>query len=300
MPDWALVTLRLGLYIDLTLLFGIGAYNLYGRWPARPSSRRILVGLAFAGVPLTVAAFLQMTANMLGTSLAEIDAATASMVLFETNPGTAALGRLAALAVAAVAAMRFRSTAGRGIFALSAAVALSSLAWSGHGAMSEGRVGWLHLVADIAHLLSAAAWVGALAMLLLAVFRSNDSRTAVEEAHAALDRFALAGTVIVALVLISGLVNSWILVGPDNVAALPDSLYGQLLIAKLVLFVAMLALASANRYFLTPRLGTALAAGDIRSAVTAVRVSVGAEISAAVIILALVAWFGTLIPPAAA
>jgi len=50
----------------------------------------------------------------------------------------------------------------------------------------------------------------------------------------------------------------------------------------------------------TPRLNAALAAGDIRSAITAVRVSVGAEISVAVIILALVAWFGTLSPPATA
>ena len=300
MPEWALVALRLGLYVDLTLLFGISAYNLYGRWPARLMSRRPLVGLAFAGVLLTAAAFLQLTATMMGMPLAELDGATTSMVLFETNPGTSALGRVAALTVAAVAAMRVGSTTWRGIFAVSAAVALSSLAWSGHGAMSDGRTGWIHLVADIVHLLAAAAWVGALAMLLLAVIRTSDDRTAVEEAHAALDRFALAGTVIVALVLISGLVNSWILVGPDKVAALPDSLYGQLLIAKLVLFVAMLALAAANRYFLTPGLNAALAAGDIRSAITAVRVSVGAEISAAVIILALVAWFGTLSPPATA
>lgn len=117
--------------------------------------------------------------------------------------------------------------------------------------------------------------------------------------HRLLKNFSVAGTVIVALVFGSGVVNSWMLVGPQNIFNLFDTLYGQLLVAKLVLFAIMLLLAAANRFTLTPAFDRALQAGGVTLAVAKLRKSLVIELSLAVIIIVLVAWLGTLQPPAA-
>jgi len=115
--------------------------------------------------------------------------------------------------------------------------------------------------------------------------------------HRALEGFSLVGTVIVALIVASGLVNSYMLVGPAHVLSLPSTLYGQLLIAKLVLFGVMLALAAANRFRLTPALDQAIKENGTMTAITLLRRSLIFEASAALLILGLVAWLGTLEPP---
>jgi len=48
----------------------------------------------------------------------------------------------------------------------------------------------------------------------------------------------------------TGLVTSWLLVG--SVSSLASTTYGRVLLAKLVLFAAMLTLAAANRFWLVP------------------------------------------------
>ena len=91
--------------------------------------------------------------------------------------------------------------------------------------------------------------------------------------HRVLEGFSVTGTVIVALVIGSGLVNSWMLVGPQNVLTLPATLYGQLLIAKILLFAIMLALAAANRFRLTPAFDRALQSGGTSEAIAKLRKS---------------------------
>ncbi len=167
--------------------------------------------------------------------------------------------------------------------------------------MDEGGRGWLHLAADVIHLLAAGGWLGAIAALLL-LLRSSmaASPDSLRHAHGALERFSGMGTLIVGLVLATGIVNTWLLVGPANLASLPASLYGRLLLAKVMLFLVMLVLAAANRFRLVPALEAAIAAGDNRRARGAMRRSLLLEIGCAVTILALVAWLGTLEPPGTA
>jgi putative copper resistance protein D len=76
------------------------------------------------------------------------------------------------------------------------------------------------------------------------------------------------------------------------------SLYGLLLVAKLLLFGLMLLLAAANRYFLTPSLAAAIETGNTSSAIGSLRRSLAIETGCAVTILILVAWLGLLAPPA--
>ena len=179
--------------------------------------------------------------------------------------------------------------------ALGGAVALGSLAWSGHGIMDDGRTGTVHLVADIVHLLAAGVWIGALASLLWMLATARDDSTATS--HQALAGFASVGTASVALVVASGLINSWLLVGPKNLFSLGTSLYGQLLLIKLALFAGMVSLAASNRFRLTPALGAARTPGDSHYALQRLRLSLTLEAFAALAVLGLVAWLGTLEPP---
>src|SRR3546814_20881518 len=47
------------------------------------------------------------------------------------------------------------------------AIALATLAWTGHGAIDEGNRRYMHFASDIFHLLAAGGWMGALAAFAL-------------------------------------------------------------------------------------------------------------------------------------
>lgn len=306
MADWPLIAVRWALFADLGLLFGLplfAAYALRGAERERLLPlRRLMIGLAVLGLAASVYGFLLTAANMLGVSIGFVDRATVEMLLGESNLGWALIARIIALVVILVGAVFLRKIGGAvllGMIILGAG-ALASLAWSSHGAASEGALGWLHLASDIMHLLAASAWIGALAaFVLIFVQRKDDDRGDLPLAHRALAGFAGAGTLLVALIVLSGLVNGLILVGFDNVGELGTSLYGQLLVIKLVLFGGMLVLAASNRFRLTPALEAVLAADQTRSATARLRRSLWLEAGAGIAILALVAWFGTLEPPTA-
>ena len=225
------------------------------------------------------------------------------MLLSGSATGTAWEARMAALVVASGAAL---VAAGRaallGLVTFAAAVALATLAWTGHGAMDEGAVGWVHLGADILHLLAGGAWAGALLGLGLLVARPVGRVDAAHLTltHRALHGFGMVGTILVGTIVITGVVNAWLLVGLANLPALPATRYGQILIAKLALFGVMLALASLNRFRLTPMFERSIAASDHRGALVALRRSLAAEATCAVTLLAVVAWLGTLEPLASA
>lgn len=302
-----MIVLRFALYADLALVFGVPLFGLYAL--RAPERRRLLAplwpwaaGTALLGAILSILGVAMLAASMAGVSVTELDRASIDAILWQTSIGTAAITRTCALLAAVVMAPligRFPER-GLGAIALGGAVALSSLAWTGHGAMDEGTAGWIHLAADIVHLLAAGAWIGAimgLALLLVGPrVRFDDAHLFLS--HRALEGFAMTGTIVVALLVLTGIINSWILVGPEQVLALPMSLYGQLLIAKLVVFAAMLGLAAANRFRLTPRLAGQLGGARDGTAVGALRRSLLLEVTLGLVILAIVACLGMVEPPA--
>ncbi|MGW8205253.1 copper homeostasis membrane protein CopD (plasmid) [Sphingomonas bisphenolicum] len=308
MPDIIAIAVRLGLYLDLMLLFGLPMFGLYTlRGTERASGsvlrfRPVLATIALAGIVLSILGMIALAASMGGVPVDQVDRATVNLLISGTAIGTVWQVRVAALLL-----VLYFSIVGwrRPAFALwsvsvTAAIALATLAWTGHGAADEGLWGWIHLGADITHLLAAGIWIGALSALCLLIFRPA-ARMAIDHvhlSHRALDGFAKVGSIVVGLLILSGFINSWILVGPSNLAALFTSLYGVLLAVKLVLFGAMLFLAAANRFFLTPALAGAIETGDISSAIGSLRRSLIVESGCALTILALVAWLGLLAPPA--
>ena len=305
-PETALVIVRALVYADLLTLFGLTLFGLYGLGTAEEAIEavglRFRTGvLAILGLAASLLHIISMAAAMTGAeSLADTRAAVVSLVVAD-GIGPAWLLRMGALVLVVLAALAppFRPRLTLGLIAGCSAVALATLAWAGHGAMSSGAAGWLHLVADILHLLAAGGWIGALLALLILLF---DRPTAIDRARivrleAALRDFSSTGTILVGTILVTGIVNVGSVVGWGHVAALPQSAYGRLLIAKVGLFLLMLGLASANRFWLSPALGRARHEAEVRAALRSLRFSLAFEMTGALLVLMLVAALGTLAPP---
>ena len=295
------IAIRFALYANLMVLFGWPLIALYGTRDGTggPSARR-LSSLALLAVMISVAGMLAMTASMSGVAMIDVDRGSIEAMVFETPMGVAWQARMAALAAIAMLAF-MRKPVVMVIQVALAAAALASLAWTGHGAAGEATQGLVQLVADIVHLLAAGAWIGALVALGLMVARHASQPTSADfiSMHRALDGFSKAGAIFVALLIITGSVNTWILVGPAGIGLVGSDHYVQLLTLKLALFAAMLGLAATNRFRLTPALSRDLNAGVVPlEALRALRRSIAIEAGLAASVLAIVAWLGTLVPPA--
>lgn len=300
---------RLIQYAGATILFGAPLFYLYGL-PAdgagaartNPGAAVGLVGVAGLLAAIGCAlALLAQTAMMTGALADALDPRALVMVATGTQFGASVLTRAAAslAALAVVAILRPSTNLWRAAAALGA-VAVASFAWSGHGADGEGAAGLFRLAADIVHLLAAGVWLGALAALLLLVLGARQAETAgVRALHRALEGFSGVGSLVVAALVLTGLVNSWFLVGPDHILAAASTTWGVVLLVKLCVFALMLGLAALNRFVLTPRLKQALAGLDPAAALTALRRSLLVESAAGLSVVALVSWLGTLAPPAA-
>jgi putative copper resistance protein D len=302
MSDSVSIALRFALYVDLMLLFGVALFGLYSlKGQERMSGavlplRSMLAGTAVLGALLSVASMLMMVSAMSGESdFAELRPHIEMMVL-ETDVGLAWVIRIVALVVAGLAVMLRAPGFSLLVAAFAGGVALASLASSGHGAMDEGSRRYWHFVVDILHLLVAGAWVGALvAFALMARINALQTEERIRLLARAVNRFEVIGAVIVVLITVTGVVNYLFIVGPklDEVFL---STYGILLFIKVALFAGMLVLAALNRFHLGPLLERSLQDGQYTVAANALRRSVVVELVAAVLIVGLVAWLGTLSP----
>jgi putative copper resistance protein D len=178
-----------------------------------------------------------------------------STVLNETQFGLVSKVRLvlAVILVACLACDRFALARWP---ALGSALGfIAAIAWTGHAGSSPGEIGNLHLVADALHLIAAATWIGGLVplALLFIAARRHQALAWGSLARDAAQRFSTLGLISVGTLLLTGIVNAWILVG--SIHALIVTGYGQLLMLKLVVFAIMLTFAAINRFWLTPRLG---------------------------------------------
>jgi putative copper resistance protein D len=289
-------------YSGAMILFGSSLFLLYspiGR--SEPTitllwTKRLLFCAAVVTLLATVVGFFAQTAGLAGSFMAALQPAAFKSALLEMHFGLSSLIRGAVAVVAAVSICVMR--AGRALWwicAFGGSVVCASFAWMGHGAATDGVAGWLHLAGDIAHSLAAAGWIGALAMFFVLLRGPLPSQQQWALAQS-LGQFSGIGTVLVALLILSGVINSVFLVG-WNISHIATTPYGQVLAAKLFLFALMLALAAVNRYQHSPALARALAnSADAGKALGTMRRSVIAETGAATGVLALVSWLGTLAP----
>jgi putative copper resistance protein D len=260
--------------------------------------------MALAVTVLSGAAWLvQQAEQMSELSLAAVlSQGVVWTVLSETDFGYAWMVRLALAGLLAAILPCLRPLRrGRSSRMRAAAVAVSAglvgtLAWAGHAAAGSGVEGAIHLAADILHLVAAAAWFGSLiplVLLLLAARRDNaDASLAI--ARAAVLRFSPLGIASVGTLVVTGLVNTWVLAG--SVPALAGTDYGHLLVIKVALFLVMLSFGAVNRLWLTPRL---MQAPSVPAAAQALRQIVRnslIEAGLGTIIIVIVGLLGTLPP----
>jgi len=124
---------------------------------------------------------------------------------------------------------------------VAAALFLGGLALAGHPASSGGA---LFGVADWLHLVAVATWLGTLPGFFLLVRRLRDGEAARTAIGAVLRRHSRLAMVAAPVVALTGVANSPLLLGSSR--ALVASDYGNLLIAKALLFSLALAIGSAN------------------------------------------------------
>jgi putative copper resistance protein D len=212
------------------------------------------IGLAIAAASGLVWFQLQAAA-MSGLPFGEaMTSDVLSTVLNETQFGLVSKVRLV-LAVVLAACLAYERFAQARWLALGSALGfIAAIAWTGHAGSTLGDAGNLHLIADVLHLIAAASWIGGLLSLalLLAAARRNQGLAWASLTGGAAQRFSTLGIVSVGTLLVTGIVNAWILVG--SVHALIVTGYGQLLLLKLAVFATMLVFAAINRLWLTPQL----------------------------------------------
>lgn len=236
----------------------------------------------------TIAAALPLEAAMISDGWSDaFDPATLQAVLFETTVGHAWLGQAFAvllLLAAFVAPGRMRM----GAVALAAGLATASAALTGHAVMQAGWEGIAHRLNDACHILAGGAWLGALVPLIL-VLRAFDRPESRRRAGTALRKFSFAGHFAVSVVLVSGVVNTMLVLGrwPTQWS----SPYQAMLAAKIMLVAVMTGLAIVNRYHFVPRL-----ADHHDEGMRAIRLVTIAEILLGVVVVGLVAVFGMLEP----
>ncbi|MFC7288254.1 copper homeostasis membrane protein CopD [Herminiimonas glaciei] len=297
------IALRFGLYVSMAALFGVAVFGLYAlrltvKFAYFDRQYTILTAAAaILSLILSIASMLVMAKAMSGAeSYSELSIHILGMVITGTDMGLAWALRIVALLACVIIVASSGARFHYGWLAAFSALALATLAWSGHAAMNDGVQGMIHLVSDIAHLFAAGAWVGALfSFVMLALMKPRFYPDAAEVLSKTSNGFAHFGTVIVATLMTTGIANYLLIVGP-SIKGLITTQYGILLSLKLALFTGMLALAAANRFFLGPRVEIALQAGNQLKAVSLLRRAMLTETALVVLVIACVAWLGVLSP----
>lgn len=278
----------------LLILLGCGLFPLYAERSTKFFVRMRTVVVIAVVVTLVsgVFWFAFTAAGMSGSLSGATDWSTLSLVANSTAFGHIWVIRLILLAAALllfIIAQRHRQL--WLVAATISGITLASIAWAGHGQTGQGSGATGHVISDVVHLFAAAVWMGALVGLLL-LLRSS---APVREVAFALTAFSTIGPSTVALLVITGVVNSLFLIGPPS--SLFTTAYGLTLVVKILLFAGMFVCAVLNRFRLTPRLATAHDAKSEVEAMHALKQTIAAETLLALLVIAAVALLGTLAPP---
>ena len=302
MIDAGRIAARFVHYVALALAFGALAYGHYGRREILPGVARAMSQLAVIGsVGVLFGAHAVLAATVVGLGGGPdslTDHELWAVVLVETDFGRVWIARLllaVVLLLISLALVRVDNRPLRVGGTVVAGLLVTSVALTGHAASLEGTARLLHHAADAAHILAAVTWLGALPPLLLLLRAASTDGAAAGEAALRLHQFHTIGLTAVLVLVASGAVNTWFLVGSP--AGLIDTPYGQVLLLKLALFTLMLLVAAMNRFMVAPRLRRSNDEALRNSTVRMLRAQVAAELVLGVLVLAAVAMLGAVAPP---
>jgi copper resistance protein D len=303
MEDWSQPTLRFVQYALLLGLFGWAGFRVTSLraedWLPERSGRTTAIVAAALAPFVSIGLMLASIAAMMGQPVTTLDWSMIESMTLGTDMGWAFMARTALLVAGLVALVARRKTVGLAIAALLFAAALLTLGWSGHAAATEGALGWVHRLGNGVHLLAAGLWLGAIGWFLHLTFYAHR-----EPEHASaiplltiMHRFAPFGVTLVAVVSITGLLNTQLIFGLENSMATLTTTYGLLLAAKIVIVGGMLAFGAHNAWINRGNVAANISAGQSESAALAsLRRSLAIELTLGVVVIGLVAILGMLSP----
>ncbi|MGW6713353.1 copper resistance CopC/CopD family protein [Streptomyces globisporus] len=259
---------RYAAYGGFVLLVGGSAFVLVcwrGGATALPMQRLVVRGWLTLTAATLVMLLLRNPYTGSGKFADAFDLAGLQSVL-DTKPGAALVSRLLLLGAAALfIAVLFGTYARREderekkdlTFGLAVGGGVVATGIAATWAMSEhastGIQANIAMPVDVLHLLAVAAWLGGLASLLVALYRTPDIGSA------AVRRFSTVAFGSVVVLAATGIYQSWRQVG--SWSALTGTRYGQLLILKVALIAVLLAVAWFSRRW-TGRLTDAAVASE--------------------------------------
>ncbi|MGI8569661.1 MAG: CopD family protein [Methylocella sp.] len=296
-------------FASVFVLFGSSFFWMYvgtarasagpGGLPRTLGATNILVRIAAPVAAISGVAWLALIlVNMTKDFGSVIDPEDLRLFFFETPFGAMSILRLALLAIGVVLAFlpwhnRWRFTA---LVPVSAALLITQ-AWFGHAAEGAGLYRAIVITVYAIHTIAAAAWAGGLPALLFALIEQRLFGLSEEARACTLDicsRFSLMAMVAVTLVVLSGVANAGLRVA-GSFGKLFGSDYGDVLLKKVAIVAAMLALAYLNRFVLTPRLRAAPLKGMTQ--ITKLRYSLALDVVLAALVLGASAILGITMPP---
>ncbi len=189
--------------------------------------------------------------SLLAWLLAGLLAATAGRQLPVLRPAS-----VGATGLAMPGASRSVVLLGAPLFLLAAMPAVG-----GHASVTEPRA--LLLGMNIVHVAAMAAWLGGIAVLVLALRAATaalEGGDRVRLLAATVSKFSGLATVSIAAIVLTGVVQS--IVYMEKLGQFLDTAFGRAVLIKIVLFLAICALGFLNRNRLLPRLRSAAASGD--------------------------------------
>jgi putative copper resistance protein D len=272
------------LHFTVTLgLFGIVLFGAYAGPEARQAGpRRVMTLAAFVSV-LTAGLWIVLEAGAMSRTWQGLfDLPTIIALCQETAFGKVAEFRLIlGLTLFGLSLMTPGIWRDR-MLGLAAALMVASLGFIGHAAMKAGIIGLLVRVNQAVHLLAVGAWLGGLVPLAYAL------RAGRTTAATALRRFSVMGMISVGLLAATGIINSVRLI--HGWTSFIASEWGAVLLVKLALISALVAMASINRWHFMARLADPAALRHLTR-------MVAAEQMLGLLILATAIFLGSLPPP---
>jgi len=277
-------------FASLMLIFGGSAFAVLvkraGLTDPPVKAMHVLFGAAATLALLSGAAwFCLIVGEMSGSWHGAIDPPTLELAASGTRFGQIFTARIIGLGALWLACVVSRRPHGPASYIL-AGLLLASLAPISHAAAGGNSLGTVGDISDALHLLTAGFWLGGLAVLALLM---ANYPTYSAELPDALRLFSAWGSSAVAVLVLTGLTNAFAIL---PVAAISfDNTYFGLLMLKIGLALAMIALAALNRWRLAP----ALRNGKPGAKRNLGR-SVGAEIALGTTIVLIVGYLGLMAP----
>jgi copper resistance protein D len=226
---------------------------------------RLAVWSLMAALLSAVIWFWLEVASMGGLPLKNTFSASAWWtVLLETQFGRVWQLRLGLIATAfvLVASALTKVKAPRALIAirwLVSVVLLVSLALISHAAAATMRP--FGVLGDMIHLCAAGLWIGGLVPLAIFLTAARATYSLSERVPCVLARFSTLSLCCVSVLFVSGISNSWLLVG--SIYALFTTPYGQLLLFKLALFAILIVFGARNRFLVQAKLPKAASDPDV-------------------------------------